>query len=206
MERTAHWDHVYANKPDTGVSWFQPEPTPSLEWVADALPGGGRVIDVGAGASLLADRLLSRGGCDVTVLDVSAAALAVSRSRLGGEADRVRWVVADITRAGDLGVFDLWHDRAVFHFLSDAADRRAYADLARRSVRPGGHLLVATFAPDGPTRCSDLDVRRYDAAALAAELGDGFEPARDGRHVHTTPWGKPQSFTYALFRRTVART
>jgi len=201
MDREAHWNKVYRSKPATDVSWYESEPSPSLEWITDVLPNGARVIDVGGGASLLVDRLLAR-RFDVAILDLSATALEVGKARLGPDAaGRVQWVVADVTKAVDLGKFDLWHDRAVFHFLTDLGDRRAYVDLAAQSVRPGGYLMIATFDLDGPNRCSDLEVCRYDATGLAAELGDVFERVRDERQIHTTPWGKPQPFTYVLFRR-----
>ena len=137
-------------------------------------PTGGRIIDVGGGASVLVDRLLDRPFEEIAVLDISETALGKAKSRLGERAERVEWIVADVTEATDLGTFDVWHDRAVFHFLTDAADRRKYVELARRTVPGGGHLIIASFADDGPKRCSDLDVCRYNAETMAAELGEGF--------------------------------
>jgi SAM-dependent methyltransferase len=159
------------------------------------------VIDVGGGTSLLAQRLLDAGHNNVSVLDISPAALDRAPSRLGDRASLVRWVVADVTKSHDLGTFDVWHDRAVFHFLTAPADRLKYATLLRRTVPPGGHAVIATFAPDGPTQCSGLDVVRYDGASLAAQLGRGFALLKSVPETHLTSWGKPQSFQYAVFRR-----
>lgn len=161
----------------------------------------GRIIDVGGGASVLVDRLLRRSFGRIAVLDISTSALATSRKRLGGQAERVDWIAADITAIDEVGIFDLWHDRAVFHFLTDAADRRKYVDLAQRTITRGGHLILATFADDGPTRCSNLDVRRYNADSMAAELGEGFTLVRQERETHTTPAGSSQAFFYGVFRR-----
>ena len=158
------------------------------------------MIDVGGGTSALGERLLDAGYA-VAVLDVSAAALARARSRLGARADAVRWIVADVTADPDLGAHDCWHDRAVFHFLTERADRRRYAALLARSVPSGGHAIIATFAPDGPDKCSGLPVCRYDGPALAAELGHALTLVRETRETHVTPWGKPQSFQYSVFRR-----
>jgi SAM-dependent methyltransferase len=159
------------------------------------------VIDVGGGASVLVDGLLEAGFTDVTVLDLSGAALASSRARLGARASSVQWTEADVTRA-DLPPrsFDLWHDRAVFHFLTDRADRLAYLRVLRHALRPGGHVVIATFAEDGPERCSGLPVRRYAPAQLHAELGSDFELLASEREAHVTPAGAVQRFQYSLFR------
>lgn len=200
MSRPDHWNTIYATKPDEQLSWTQPEPRLSLELVASVLPGG-RVIDVGGGASPLGASLAERGYV-VTVLDVSAAAIERAKSKLGARAAEIRWVVADITRApADLGEFDMWHDRAAFHFLTDPADRAAYRATLERCLPPGGHAVIATFAEDGPEQCSGLPVRRYDAPSLAAELGERFELLRTDRETHRTPWGREQAFRYGLFRR-----
>jgi SAM-dependent methyltransferase len=161
----------------------------------------GRIIDVGGGASMLVDRLLRLSYERIAVLDISEAALARSRGRLGDQAERVEWIAADITAIEDVGVFDLWHDRAVFHFLTDPDDRRKYVDLARRTIPRGGHLILATFADDGPTRCSNLDVRRYNAQTITAELGRGFTLVKQARETHTTPSGSSQAFFYGAFQR-----
>jgi SAM-dependent methyltransferase len=198
----AHWDEVYSSKGVTGVSWYQGEPGLSLELIrAVAPPAGGRIIDVGGGASVLVDRLLDLPFERIAVLDVAETALGKARSRLGERAGRVEWIAADVTEIDDVGTFDVWHDRAVFHFLTDAADRKKYVDLARRTVPEGGHLIIASFADDGPKRCSDLDVCRYNAGSMAAELGPGFSLVREAREAHTTPSGSPQAFFYGSFRR-----
>lgn len=198
----SHWETVYSTKAETGVSWYQEEPRLSLELIGAVAPAeGGRIIDVGGGASVLVDRLLDLPFAEVAVLDISGAALGKAKARLGERAERVRWIAADVTEAPELGTFDVWHDRAVFHFLTDPDDRRSYVELARKTVPEGGHLVIATFADDGPKRCSDLDVCLYNARSLAGELGEGFSLVREARETHTTPWGSSQAFVYAVFKR-----
>ena len=158
------------------------------------------MIDIGGGDSRLVDRLVTRGLSCVSVLDLSVAALARAKARLGPSADRVRWIEADVTSRWFTDPVDVWHDRAVFHFLIDEKDRAQYTEQARRHIKPGGHLLLATFSSNGPTKCSGLPVVRYDTAGLAAELGSSFALARTIDHLHTTPAGLTQPFTYALFR------
>jgi len=194
-----HWETVYTSKSDAELSWTQQEPTTSLTLIEDVCPAG-RVIDVGGGTSLLAERLLDRGYA-VTVLDISQAAIDRARQRLGARITEVSWIVADVTAGPDLGTFDVWHDRAVFHFLTASGDRAAYAALLARTVPVGGHAVIATFAPDGPEKCSGLEVRRYDGRALAAELGPRFHLLRSVPDLHRTPWGAVQSFQYSLFER-----
>ncbi len=201
MDRKEHWETVYATKGDIEVSWFQSEPLVSLELIEIASPNHGRIIDIGGGASTLVDRLLDLGFEKVAILDISAEALERSKARLGDRAGQVKWIVADVTTVESIGQFDVWHDRAVFHFLTDAEDRRKYVDLARRTIPIGGHLVIGTFAIDGPTKCSGLDVCRYDAQLLTAELGDSFRLVKEVAHEHITPWGKPQKFFFGLFRR-----
>jgi hypothetical protein len=202
IDRKAHWEGVYTSRAETGVSWFQVEPRLSLELVGSVAPAqGGRIIDVGGGASVLVDRLLDGPFEEIAVLDISEAALGKARSRLGRRAERVRWIMADVTEVRDLGAFDVWHDRAVFHFLTDAGDRKKYVELARRTVPADSHLVIATFADRGPKECSGLAVCRYDADSLGAELGDGFALVREARESHTTPWGSSQAFFYGVFRR-----
>lgn len=200
--RRNHWEKVYATKGENQVSWFQKTPAPSLELIefAGAIPGSG-IIDIGGGASRLADCLASQGYEDVTVLDLSAAALAAARSRMGDKANRVRWIAADVTDWEPSRSYDVWHDRAAFHFLNLPEDQAAYVDRLRRALRPGGHAIIGTFAPDGPERCSGLVVSRYDAHSLAAVLGSGFELIDTRRHEHTTPWGARQKFQFSTFRR-----
>lgn len=201
-DRKDHWERVYSTRDERGVSWYQAQPRLSLELIESvAPPEGGRIIDVGGGASVLVDRLLERGFREVAVLDISEIALEKARARLGDRAARVRWLAADVTEGPELGTFDVWHDRAVFHFLTDPAERRSYVELARSTIAEGGHLVLAAFADDGPTRCSDLDVCRYNARSLASELGAEFALVREARETHSTPWGTPQPFFYGVFRR-----
>jgi len=202
LDRKAHWERVYSTKGEAEVSWYQDEPRLSLELIRAVVPAtGGRIIDVGGGTSVLVDRLLKLPFEAIAVLDISETALGKSRLRLGERARRVRWLSADVTDVDDLGTFDIWHDRAVFHFLTDVSDRKRYVELARRTVPEGGHLIVASFADDGPKRCSNLDVCRYNAESMAAELGEGFSLVREARETHTTPWGSSQAFFYGVFRR-----
>ena len=200
--RQHHWEKVYTTKGEAEVSWFQETPAPSLELIE--LVGATQnsaVIDIGGGASRLVDSLVSRGYEDVTVLDVSAAALASARSRIGDKANRVTWITADVTIWQPSRSYDVWHDRAAFHFLTEPNDQAAYIARLRRALRVGGHAIIVTFAPDGPERCSGLMVSRYDANTLAAKLGQGFELIDTRRHDHTTPWGSVQKFQFSTFRR-----
>lgn len=197
-----HWEQVYANKAADAVSWYQPRPDTSLGFIADSgIAHDAPLIDVGGGASTLVDHLLHRGHVDVTVLDISSHALAQAQARLGALAQRVHWLVEDVTRFAPSRPYTLWHDRAVFHFLTEDAARASYVAALRRSLAPGGIVVLATFAPDGPTRCSGLDVARYDAQMLCATLGDDFECMATGRDMHVTPWGSSQAFTYLRLRR-----
>lgn len=197
-----HWQHVYTTRPANGVGWYEPDPVASRELVAEAITRGARsVIDVGGGASFLVDHLLDAGLERVAVLDISEAGLNLAKRRLGARASNVDWIVADVTAIEDVGHFDLWHDRAVFHFLTAREDREHYVALAERSVNPGGTAIMATFAPDGPERCSGLPVRRYDAESLAQECGPAFRLERSMPHLHVTPGGVPQSFLYASLSR-----
>ena len=202
ISRQDHWETVYTSKAEDQVSWFQETPAISLELIE--LAGGIRssgVIDVGGGASRLADCLVSRGYEDVTVLDLSAAALARAQSRMGEEASRVTWIAADVTTWEPSRGYDIWHDRAAFHFLTSQADQGAYVSRLRRALRPGGHAIVGTFAPDGPERCSGLAVNRHDSTSLAVLLGSGFALIDARQHEHTTPWGATQKFQFSTFRR-----
>lgn len=201
--RGEHWQRIYREKGERQTSWFRPHLDESLRRI-DALRLGAddAAIDVGAGRSTLVDDLLARGLRDVTVLDLAEPALDAARARLGADAARVHWICADVTQA-DLppAHYALWHDRAVFHFLTDAAERARYVAQAARALRPGGHAVIATFAPDGPERCSGLPVARYDADALAAEFAPAFVRVASGRDVHLTPWDAEQAFTYVVLRR-----
>jgi ubiquinone/menaquinone biosynthesis C-methylase UbiE len=200
--RQAHWENVYTTRDENQVSWFQERPAISLELIkAAGAPPRTSVIDVGGGASRLADVLLEEGYEDVTVLDISEAALLAARSRLGRKATKVSWIVADVTRWEPPQLYDVWHDRATFHFLTNAADRSAYVDRLRKALRPGGTAIIGTFAMDGPERCSGLPVVRYDATSLAAILGGSFVLVETRRHDHVTPMGSTQRFQFSVFGR-----
>lgn len=198
-----HWDEVYTRKAVDGVSWFRPHLDISLRFVAAAgLPPDARIVDVGGGAATLVDDLLDQGFRNLAVLDLAAPALAVVRQRLGTRAAFVDLVVGDATEpVFPDGSVDFWHDRAVFHFLTDPAARDAYLEQVRRCVRPGGRVLVSTFAPDGPTACSGLPVQRYDADGIHAAFGGEFVKLGEERETHRTPWGSEQAFAYCFCRR-----
>lgn len=202
-ERRSHWERVYETTAANELSWYQQQPGRSLELIR--LTGAGpssEVIDVGGGDSTLVDALLEYGMDRLTVLDISRVALDRTKTRLGERATRVRWIEADVTRAQlDASTYDVWHDRAVFHFLTREDDRRRYVETVRHSVKIGGHVIVATFAPDGPTRCSGLDVVRYSADSLHGEFGSEFELAESTDEIHHTPWGADQHFIYCLCKR-----
>ena len=203
MDPKTHWETVYRTKDVHEVSWFQSEARRSLDLITRVSPDrSAPIIDVGAGASVLVDDLLAAGYLDVSVLDVSEAALEISRARLGTDAAKVKWMRADVRRAQlDEGAYAVWHDRAVFHFLTDPADRAAYVEQVRRAVMPGGYVLVATFAEDGPEYCSGLPVVRYSAEGLHSEFGTDFQLVRSEHEDHRTPAGGEQSFLYCLCRR-----
>lgn len=202
MSRNEHWNQVYGAKTSDQLSWFQPVPFASFTLLeAAGLNEASCVVDIGGGDSRLVDVLLDRGVTCITVLDVSSAALDRARARIGASAQHVKWVVADVTDAWVVQPVDIWHDRAVFHFLVDHADRARYLENLRGALRPGGHAIFATFASDGPTRCSGLPVMRYSPELLTAELGDDFSLLRSFGDAHETPMGTTQSFLFALFRR-----
>lgn len=202
MDLKTHWETIYGTKATTQVSWYQTEASLSLALIGRVAPSRlTRLIDVGGGASTLVDGLISGGYRHVTVLDLSGAALRSAASRLGASAEGVTWREADILETSlPPADFDVWHDRAVFHFLTAADDRRRYVEQVRRSVRPGGHVLVATFADDGPTRCSGLEVARYSGEGLHAQFGAGFDLLEQVREEHVTPSGVRQAFVYCLCR------
>lgn len=202
MQQKDHWEQVYATKAATSVSWFQEHAEQSLRLIAGTgVPLTANIIDVGGGASTLVDDLLAKGYSGMTVLDLSAAALATARDRLGAAATRVRWIEGDIMATDLPGhAFDVWHDRAVFHFLTSPEQRDAYVRTVLRAVRPGGHVIVSTFAEDGPLQCSGLPVMRYDAQSLHAEFGPPFELVAHAREAHRTPSGGMQSFVYCYCR------
>ncbi len=202
FNRQAHWQKAYKEKGERQVSWFQEKPAISLELIhgVGAKPDSA-IIDVGGGASRLVDVLLSEGYRDLTVLDLSDGAISIARSRLAERAALVKWIVTDVTEWEPSQQYDLWHDCAAFHFLTDAADRTAYIDRLTKAVRPGGHAIIATFAIDGPERCSGLPVMRYDATLLSATLGPTFALIGTRRHDHTTPTGGVQRFLFSVFTR-----
>jgi SAM-dependent methyltransferase len=206
MDLKAHWDDVYLAKGPERVSWYQPTASLSLELIRHAAPPPeSRIIDVGGGASTLVDGLLSAGYRQITVLDLSAVALTDARKRIGQAAADVTWLEADVLTADfPRGATDVWHDRAVFHFLTTAEARGRYVAQVKRCVRPGGHVLVATFAEDGPDHCSGLEVVRYTAESLHSEFGGEFQRVVSEREYHVTPWGSQQAFTYCLCRYTPA--
>ena len=202
MDPKSHWDRIYRDKLPTQVSWYQPHALRSLDLIRRVSPPpDGAIIDVGGGASTLIDDLLDAGYQDLTVLDISASALARTRARLGTQASSVRWIEAHILDAPlPKAGYTVWHDRAAFHFLTMPADRARYVAQVRRAVRPGGFVLVATFADDGPTRCSGLEVKRYSPEALHAEFGAPCRLMASEREEHITPGGALQVFTYCLCR------
>ena len=201
-DRQSHWENVYATRGEREVSWFEERPTLSLELIraAGATPRSS-VIDVGGGASRLVGALLADGFAAVTILDISEPALSAAKRRLGSKAAGATWIVADITTWEPPEVYDVWHDRAVLHFLTDAADRAAYVARLTKALRPGGHAIIGTFALDGPEQCSGLPVVRYDASNLGKLLGTEFELVQTRSHAHQTPIGGVQRFQFSLFRR-----
>jgi len=202
INRQEHWNRVYQTKAPDDVSWFQTRPAISLKLIKATGVGKTQgVIDVGGGASVLVDFLLDAGFTRPAVLDISAAALALARQRLDGRADNVEWFEADVTEFNPLRQFNLWHDRAVFHFLTDKAHRQKYIQTLKRTLTPDGHVIIATFAIDGPLKCSGLPVARYDASAISAELGDEFQLMEQVNETHVTPWNTEQKFSYFRFVR-----
>lgn len=200
--RQTHWETVYTTKAEDEVSWFQASPAPSLEAIARAgAQQASAIIDIGGGASRLVDHLLAQGFIDVTVLDLSGAALDAAKARLGAQAGKVGWIVADVTTWEPPRTYDVWHDRAAFHFLTGESDRVAYLARLARALKIGGHAVIATFALDGPERCSGLPVMRYDAASLGLALGPAFKLIHTSRHEHATPWDSRQVFQFSVFRR-----
>lgn len=197
-----HWDRVYSDKAPSEVSWFQSEPRPSLAVLQRFdLPLTEPFVDIGGGASNLVDALLARGWSDVTVVDIAAPALAAAQVRLGEAASSVQWVVADITRWSPPRRYGVWHDRAVFHFLTEPEQQAAYRRALLAGTAPDALVIIATFAPDGPEKCSGLPVQRHDTASLSATLGSEFTLLDDWREEHLTPWGAAQIFSWCVFRR-----
>lgn len=200
MSTKGHWETIYQTKQPDKVSWFQREAMLSVSLIRRVAPEPtAALIDVGGGASTLVDGLVAIGYRDVTVLDLSSTALALAQERLGLAASRVQWIEADVLSAAlPREHFDVWHDRAVFHFLMEATERAQYVEQVRRSVKPGGYVLVATFADDGPTQCSGLPVARYSPGGLHREFGPAFRLVESVRQEHVTPSGSKQAFVYCL--------
>ena len=198
MNTQSHWDKIYTQKAPDQVSWYRPHIEASLALIEETGAGpSASIIDVGSGESTLVDDLVARGYSNLTVLDISEAAVAATKKRLGDAAERVRWLVAGITQVElEPGAYDVWHDRAVFHFLTAEADRRAYVRQVVRSVKRGGHVIASAFGPEGPAKCSGLEVVRYDAESLHAEFGSNFRLISSSRQLHETPFGTTQQFAY----------
>lgn len=200
-DRRAHWQNVYLTKSEQQVSWTQQDPEPSLSLIEKyARSTRSSIIEIGGGSSRLVDVLWQHGYHTITVLDLSQAALDATKQRLV-DAPSIRWIAADITRWQPPTAFDIWHDRAAFHFLVEEGDREAYLKSLHAGVKTGGHAIIATFALDGPEKCSGLPVQRYDPETLASTIGPAFELVEQRRHRHTTPWGAVQSFQFSVLRR-----
>jgi len=202
VDTKAHWEQVYRRISAEQVSWYRPHLETSVELI-ECVAGGrdARIIDVGGGESTLADDLLARGYENATVLDISETAIETSKQRLGAAAERVRWIAADVTSAElERGAYDVWHDRAVFHFLTAPEKRVAYVRNVARAVRPGGHVIVGTFGPEGPAKCSGLEVVRYDAEQLHGQFGAQFRAVESRQEIHRTPAGAAQQYLYCLCR------
>jgi ubiquinone/menaquinone biosynthesis C-methylase UbiE len=201
-DRQAHWENVYRTRTENEVSWFEENPATSLALIhATGVPKDAAIIDIGGGASRLVDALLHESYSAVTVLDISERALTTAKARLGNRASSVQWIAADVTTWEPAASFDVWHDRAAFHFLTEPEDRSAYIARVLRTLRSGGHLIIGTFALDGPERCSGLPVQRYDAALLREYLGLAFEPVETRLHKHLTPMRRLQRLQFSRFRR-----
>lgn len=202
LDPKAHWDGIYQRVAPEQVSWYKPHLETSLELIERVAPQhDASIIDVGGGESTLVDDLLARGYSRVTVLDISETAIDACKKRLGSAAARVRWIAADVTTAKfEAADYDVWHDRAVFHFLTAQDQREAYVRQVAQAVKPGGYVIVSTFGPKGPTKCSGLDVVRYDADHLHGQFGAHFRPVDSREEIHTTPGGKVQQFLYCMCR------
>ncbi len=202
MDVRAHWEQVYSTKDAAEVSWFRPHLERSLELIERAAPDRrASILDVGSGQSTLVDDLLSRGYEKMTALEISKVALDSLKERMGHSGHKVQWICGDVTEAAlPEGAFDVWHDRAVFHFLTEANLRRAYAERVQKTLKPGGSLILSTFGPSGPDRCSGLATMRYDPAALAVEFGDRLRLVESSLEMHRTPMGTEQEFLTCWFR------
>jgi len=197
-----HWQGIYSTKAEADVSWFQKSPVLSIELIKKFNHGpAAQIVDIGGGTSRLVDALLDNGFRSITVLDLSEAALKKAKDRLEQKANSVTWIVDDATSWEPPAIYDVWHDRATFHFLTEKQARDAYLLRLERNLKIGGHVIIATFAPDGPERCSGLPIVRYSPETLAETLGDKYELVESRHDDHLTPWGAPQSFQFSVFRR-----
>lgn len=200
VKRKQHWENVYADKSPLEVSWYQQQPEISLHLIQNAcVDNNAAIIDVGGGASTLVDHLYANGYKNIAVLDISEAALKHTQERLGSISNDIEWIISDITEYKASHPVDIWHDRAVFHFLTDESDRKKYIRALKKSLTPGGNLIIAAFAIGGPTRCSGLDIVQYDAGKMQVELGDDFQLVEQHSETHTTPSNASQAFTYYKF-------
>jgi 2-polyprenyl-3-methyl-5-hydroxy-6-metoxy-1,4-benzoquinol methylase len=202
MDAQIHWEHIYGRKAADAVSWYRPHLETSLELIEQATHEfSASIIDIGGGESTLVDDLIASGYQNISVLDISQTAVDVNKRRLGSASEHVRWLVADITEAKlESRAYDVWHDRAVFHFLTVSEERLAYVRQVANAVKPGGHVIVSTFGPEGPTKCSGLDVIRYDADSLHREFGVRFRLLGHSEELHRTPFDTIQQFVYCLCR------
>ena len=202
MDAKTHWEKVYKTKEPDAVSWYRAHLETSLALIERAAQSrSASIIDIGAGESTLVDDLLARGYDDITVFDVSETALEVTKKRLGSLAEQIKWIVADVTQVElERSAYDVWHDRAVFHFLTSMEQRAAYVRNVAKAVKTGGHVIVSTFGPEGPTKCSGLEVSRYDAESLHGEFGPRFHLVESCKELHNTPFGATQQFLYCYCR------
>jgi ubiquinone/menaquinone biosynthesis C-methylase UbiE len=203
VARKSHWEKVYSTKGARQMSWYAPHLELSLQLIEQTgISTAGQIIDVGGGASTLMDDLLEKGYKNISILDISQTAIEVAKTRLGAQAKNVQWIEADVTQVElPQNHFDIWHDRAVFHFLTAVEDRRRYVDRVKASLKSGGHFIIATFAQDGPVKCSGLDTVRYSVDTLIAEVGEDFEFVESMSETHSTPFNTEQKFLYSHFRK-----
>ena len=202
IDKSSYWNGVYETKGEDEVSWFQKNPEPSLEFIRIYAPDrSATIIDIGGGASRLVDHLWADGFRNLTVLDVSSEAITIARHRIGKHGDSIKWIVSDVTTWQPNDIYDLWHDRAVFHFLTESDDQSAYIRNLKRALKIGGYLVIGTFALDGPQKCSGLPVMRHSSETLQNLLGSEFELIDSRTHDHKTPFHSTQSFQYCVFKR-----
>jgi 2-polyprenyl-3-methyl-5-hydroxy-6-metoxy-1,4-benzoquinol methylase len=200
-DRKTHWEDVYQKHRPNELGWYQESPDISLRMIeSTGVDEDGRIIDVGGGASPLIELLVARGS-NVTVLDISSTALEEAKKRLGEASDKVKWIVADITKYKSTEIYDIWHDRAVFHFLTSPQDRKEYVACLNSALRVGGYLVISTFGPAGPRKCAGLRTMRYSPESLHKEIGDNFHLAESGDEIHLTPTAKEQEFIYCVFKK-----